>query len=989
MFIILIIFANPYIPANFALSFHFSSFLIDNMNLFSLQNQEFATRHIGPDAHETKAMLSVIGVDSMDELISRTVPAAIRMQKSLNIPAAVSEAEYLRELKEISLKNKTFKTYIGQGYYDTITPSVILRNIFENPGWYTQYTPYQAEISQGRLESLLNFQTMVSDLTGLPIANASLLDEATAAAEAMAMFFSMLNKNHDSIERPKFFVDNDVFPQTKDVVVTRALPLNIEVVYGDYRTQDIDASYFGALVQYPNDKGSVEDYRQFIEKVHATGAYVAMATDLLALTLLTSPGELGADAALGSAQRFGVPLGYGGPHAAFFATKDEFKRNIPGRIIGVSIDSKGNRALRMALQTREQHIKREKATSNICTAQALLANMAAMYAVFHGPDGLKNIAKRVAVLTQTLADTLTSYGYGIVSSSFFDTIVVKADEATIKAKAEAAEINFRYYGNGHIGISLDETTTISDLFQLLEVFSKTEGEPVSFGIDEEQALTHIPTALTRTSEFLTNAVFNTHRSETQMMRYIKMLENKDLSLNTSMISLGSCTMKLNAASEMIPLSWAHWSKIHPFAPLEQAGGYTQMARELSRFLCEITAFDACSLQPNSGAQGEYAGLLAIRNYHLSKGEGHRNVMLIPISAHGTNPASAVMCGYKVVVVKALENGYIDVEDLKVKATQHAANLAGIMITYPSTYGVYEETVKEITDIIHQHGGEVYMDGANMNAQVGLTAPGLIGADVCHLNLHKTFAIPHGGGGPGMGPICVKSHLAPFLPGHVFQDGGVKENSHAVSAAPYGSASILLISYGYIRMLGNKGVRQATEYAILNANYMRARLQNDFDILYTGTGGTCAHEFIVDLRPFKKSAEIEAEDVAKRLMDYGFHAPTMSFPVPGTIMIEPTESEDKAELDRFCDAMLQIRKEIAAIEEGKADRKDNPLKNAPHTQHEVTASEWSHAYSREEAAFPLQYVRHNKFWPSVARVNNTFGDRNLICTCEPTSAYAEA
>jgi len=982
-------FANPLQPATFAYSFIFQAFLNQIMNLFSLQNQEFMHRHIGPNEHETKEMLRTIGVDSMDELIARTVPSAIRMSKPLNVPAAISEAEYLRELKEISLKNKVFKSYIGQGYYDTHTPSVILRNIFENPGWYTQYTPYQAEISQGRLESLLNFQTMVSDLTALPIANASLLDEATAAAEAMTMFFNMLNKNHDQIERPKFFVDTEVFPQTKDVILTRATPVGIEVVFGDYRSTTLDNSYFGALVQYPNDKGSVEDYRKFIDQVHAAGAYVAMATDLLALTLLTPPGELGADAALGSAQRFGVPLGYGGPHAAFFATKDDFKRSIPGRIIGVSIDAKGNRALRMALQTREQHIKREKATSNICTAQALLANMAAMYAVFHGPNGLKNIAKRVAVLTQTLADALTAAGYTMVSNSFFDTITIKVKDAeVIKAAAEAREINFRYFGDGHIGISLDETTTASDVFNILEVLLKAEDEPVGFSIDHNQALTHIPTALTRTSEFLTHPVFNSHHSETQMMRYIKMLENKDLSLNTSMISLGSCTMKLNAATEMMPLSWSHWAKIHPFAPKDQAEGYAQIVRELSKFLCEITGFDACSLQPNSGAQGEYSGLLAIRNYHKSTGESHRNVMLIPISAHGTNPASAVMCGYKVVVVKALENGYIDVNDLKEKAQQHAANLAGIMITYPSTYGVYEETVKEITAIIHEHGGQVYMDGANMNAQVGLTAPGLIGADVCHLNLHKTFAIPHGGGGPGMGPICVKSHLAPFLPGHV-NNGNAETMAHAVSAAPYGSASILLISYAYIRMLGYEGLKQATEYAILNANYMRARLQNDFDILYTGTGGTCAHEFIVDLRPFKKSAEIEAEDVAKRLMDYGFHAPTMSFPVPGTIMIEPTESEDKAELDRFCEALLQIRKEIAAVESGQIDKKDNPLKNAPHTQFEAMGNEWNHAYSREEAVFPLAYVRMNKFWPGVARVNNTFGDRNLVCTCEPTSAYAEA
>jgi glycine dehydrogenase len=959
------------------------------MNLFSLQNQEFTHRHIGPDEHETKEMLRTIGVDSMEELISRTVPAAIRMSSPLNIPSALSEAEYLHEIKEISLKNTVFKTYIGQGYYDTHTPSVILRNVFENPGWYTQYTPYQAEISQGRLESLLNFQTMVSDLTALPIANASLLDEATAAAEAMTMFFNMVNKDHDHIARPKFFVDNDVFPQTKDVIITRAVPVGIEVVFGDYRAATIDGSFFGALVQYPNDKGSVEDYRQFIEKVHATGAYVAMATDLLALTLLTPPGELGADAALGSAQRFGVPMGFGGPHAAFFATKDDFKRSIPGRIIGISVDANGNRALRMALQTREQHIKREKATSNICTAQALLANMAAMFAVFHGPDGLTNIAKRVAVLTQTLADALTAAGYPVVSNSFFDTITIKVeDEASVKQKAEAAQVNFRYFGEGYIGISLDETTTTSDVFGIMEVLLEANDEPIGFSIDNDQALTHIPSPLTRTSSFLTHPVFNSHHSETQMMRYIKMLENKDLSLNTSMISLGSCTMKLNAASEMMPLSWSHWSKMHPFVPANQAEGYLQIVRELSKYLCEITAFDACSLQPNSGAQGEYAGLLSIRNYHQNIGESHRNVMLIPISAHGTNPASAVMAGYKVVVVKALENGYVDVNDLNAKAQQYAANLAGIMITYPSTYGVYEETIKEITSIIHQHGGQVYMDGANMNAQVGLTAPGLIGADVCHLNLHKTFAIPHGGGGPGMGPICVKAHLAPFLPGHV-QNAEGQQTSHAVSAAPFGSASILLISYAYIRMLGHEGAKKATEYAILNANYMRARLNDDFEILYTGTGGTCAHEFIVDLRPFKKTAEVEAEDVAKRLMDYGFHAPTMSFPVPGTIMIEPTESEDKAELDRFCDALLQIRKEITAIEQGKSDKKDNPLKNAPHTQFSVITSEWLHAYSREEAAFPLPYTRVNKFWPSVSRVNNTYGDRNLICTCEPTSAYAES
>jgi len=959
------------------------------MDLFEKQSCEFISRHIGPDEHSTKQMLKTIGVPDLDTLISRTVPPAIRMQHELNLPAAMSEHQYLQHIKEVSLQNKVYKNYIGQGYYDTIIPSVILRNVFENPGWYTQYTPYQAEISQGRLESLLNFQTMVSDLTALPIANASLLDEATAAAEAMTMFFNTLNK-HDHITHPKFFVDNEVFPQTKDVLHTRAKPIGIEIVTGDYKKANIDSTYCGAIVQYPNDKGSIEDYREFINRVHGAGAFVVMATDLLALTLLTPPGELGADCAIGSAQRFGVPLGYGGPHAAFFAAKDDFKRSIPGRIIGVSVDANNNRALRMALQTREQHIKREKATSNICTAQALLANMAAMYAVFHGPDGLKNIAKRVAVLTQTVAEAIEELGFELVSTNFFDTITVKADNiSSIKEKAERQQINLRYIDNKYISISVDETTLTEDLYDLINCF-EDDKNPVTFDIHHDDEPDHIPQGLSRTSLYLTHPVFNTHRSESQMMRYIKSLENKDLSLNTSMITLGSCTMKLNAASEMIPLSWVHWSKMHPFAPADQTEGYKQIVDDLSKYLCEITALDACSLQPNSGAQGEYAGLLAIRDYHEANDHGHRNVMLIPISAHGTNPASAVMAGMKVVVVKALENGYIDVNDLKAKAAEHSANLSGIMITYPSTYGVYEETVKEITDIIHQHGGQVYMDGANMNAQVGLTAPGLIGADVCHLNLHKTFAIPHGGGGPGIGPICVKKHLTPYLPGHVeFKTQNSKSDSNAVSAAPYGSASILLISYAYIRMLGHVGVKNATEYAILNANYMRARLQGQFEILYTNHNGQCAHEFIVDLRPFKKSAEIEAEDIAKRLMDYGFHAPTMSFPVPGTIMIEPTESEDKAELDRFCDALLSIRQEIKDIEEGKMDKKNNALKNAPHTQAMVVTSDWNKPYTREQAAFPMYYVTQNKFWPSVARVNNTYGDRNLICTCEPIESYMEA
>jgi glycine dehydrogenase len=958
------------------------------MRLLEEQQSEFTGRHIGPNEKDTVKMLETVGADSLGALIDQTVPPAIRMKKLLAIPAAISESDYLQHIKEVSLKNKLFHNYIGQGYYDTITPSVILRNIFENPGWYTQYTPYQAEISQGRLESLLNFQTMVSDLTDLPIANASLLDEATAAAEAMTMFFNFLNKDHDHISRPKFFVDNEIFPQTIDVLITRAKPAGIEIIKGDYKNSALDSSYFGAIVQYPNDKGSVEDYRGFISKVHAAGAFAVMATDLLALTLLTPPGELGADAAVGSAQRFGVPLGFGGPHAAFFAARDEFKRNIPGRLIGVSIDAQGNRALRMALQTREQHIKREKATSNICTAQALLANMAAMYAVFHGPKGLKDIAKRTHKLAAAISTAFKNAGIEQLNETFFDTIhfaVKNADE--FKKIAEKNQVNFRSFSNGTFSINIGETDNkyIDETEKNLnKIFASAESKSIVLSFDESADLSGIPSSLTRHSSYLLHPVFNTHHSESQMMRYIKYLENKDLSLNTSMISLGSCTMKLNAASEMMPLSWSHWSKIHPFAPGNQTKGYQQIITDLSKYLCKITAFDACSLQPNSGAQGEYAGLLTIKSFHEANGDHHRTVMLIPISAHGTNPASAVMAGMKVVVVKALENGYIDVEDLKLKATEHAANLAGIMVTYPSTYGVYEETIKEITKIVHQHGGQVYMDGANMNAQVGLTAPGLIGADVCHLNLHKTFAIPHGGGGPGMGPICVKKHLSPHLPGHT----SVADGHGAVSAAPYGSASILLISYGYIRMLGTEGVKKATEFAILNANYMRARLAGEYDILYTNHNGQCAHEFIVDLRPFKKSADVEAEDVAKRLIDYGFHAPTLSFPVPGTIMIEPTESEDKAELDRFCDALLGIREEIKAIEEGRADRKDNALKNAPHTQAVVISSAWDKPYSREQAAFPLSYVRENKFWPSVARVNNTHGDRNLICTCEPVSSYAE-
>ncbi len=957
------------------------------MNLFEHQNTEFQRRHIGISAADTKEMVESIGTKNLEELIDKTIPTAIRLEGNLNITPAISEVEYLTELKKVAAKNKLYKTYIGQGYYNTITPSVILRNIFENPGWYTQYTPYQAEIAQGRLQSLLNFQTMVTDLTGLELANASLLDEATAAAEAMNMIFH----HGDTEKKNKFFVDEAIFPQTKDLLITRATPIGIEIVTGDYKSVLLDDTYFGAIVQYPNNNGSIEDYRGFIANVHAVNGYVVMATDLLALTLLTSPGELGADVAVGNAQRFGVPLGYGGPHAAFFATKEIFKRGIPGRIMGVSIDAQGNRALRMALQTREQHIKREKATSNICTAQALLANMAAMYAVYHGPDGLKKIATRVATLTQVLKESLQLLGFENVNNAFFDTLKIKVDTTSIRAIAEKNEINFRYFDAQYLSISLDETTTQKDVLDIVYVFAESLGKnEAEIEFDSTDVLTSIPKYALRTSNYLTHPVFNTHHSESQMMRYIKFLENKDLSLNTSMISLGSCTMKLNAASEMIPVSWPEFGGLHPFVPSNQAEGYQQIIDELSTYLCEATGFDACSMQPNSGAQGEYAGLLTIMAYHKANGNAHKNVVLIPISAHGTNPASAVMAGMKVVVVKSNEDGTVDLNDLRTKAEQYKDTLGGLMVTYPSTYGVFEEGIIDICNIIHEFGGQVYMDGANMNAQVGLTSPAIIGADVCHLNLHKTFAIPHGGGGPGMGPICVKKHLAPHLPGHIQTSDKTQttQSFGAVSAAPFGSASILLISYGYIKMLGYDGLRMATEYAILNANYMKSRLEKHYPILYTGKNGFAAHEFIVDLRPFKLTAGIEAEDVAKRLIDYGFHAPTMSFPLAGTIMIEPTESEDKPELDRFCDALISIREEIAAVENGTSDKLDNPLKNAPHTQAVICADEWNHSYTRQQAAFPLYYVTQNKFWPSIARVNNTYGDRNLICSCEPVESYME-
>ncbi|MEO8822400.1 MAG: aminomethyl-transferring glycine dehydrogenase [Ginsengibacter sp.] len=972
------------------------------MNLFEKQSSEFTLRHIGPDENETREMLATIGVGSLEELIDNTVPAGIRLAKKLDVPGPMSEFEYLSELKTIANKNKVFKSYIGQGYYDTIVPSVILRNLFENPGWYTQYTPYQAEIAQGRLESLLNFQTMVSDMTALPIANASLLDEGTAAAEAMAMLFNHKNKDHDNIKAGKFFIDEKIFPQTKDILITRAKPVGIEPVFGDFKKAQLDETYFGAIVQYPNSEGSIEDHRNFIESAHNVNVQVIMATDLMALTLLTPPGELGADVAVGSSQRFGVPMGFGGPHAAFFSTKDEFKRNIPGRIIGVSVDAQNNRALRMALQTREQHIRREKATSNICTAQALLANMAAMYAVYHGAEGLKNIATRTSFLAQTLAIHLEESGYELIHKKYFDTITLKVNNAEIlKDISEKNEMNFYFASENLVTFSLDETTSKSDVLNILSVFNAAKDVDTStITFDEEMDLENIPGSLKRTSSFLLHPVFNKYHSETEMMRYLKILENKDLSLTQSMIALGSCTMKLNAASELIPVSWAHFSKIHPFAPANQTKGYNFIINDLEKLLCAITGFYACSLQPNSGAQGEFSGLLAIKRYFESKNEFHRNVILIPVSAHGTNPASAVMAGCKVVVTKCDEHGNIDIEDLKTQAEKYRDSLAGLMVTYPSTHGVFEEGIKKMCDIIHENGGLVYMDGANMNAQVGLTSPGFIGADVCHLNLHKTFAIPHGGGGPGVGPICVNEKLAPFLPGKIALDdrqpitdnrGGqssVVGGRHSVSAAPYGSASILIISYAYIKMLGESGLKKASEYAILNANYMKARLKENFKILFTGKGGTCAHEFIVDLRPFKNTVGVEAEDVAKRLIDYGFHSPTLSFPVAGTIMIEPTESENKEELDKFCDALNSIYEEIKSIETGAADKRDNVLKNSPHTLSAITADEWNHAYSRSKAAFPLPYLKENKFWAAVSRVNNTYGDRNLICTCEPVESYME-
>lgn len=951
-------------------------------------SDQFSNRHIGPNANEVEEMLAAINVSSLSQLIDETVPAEIRMTAPLDLPEALSEYEYLSELAETANKNRLFKSYIGLGYYNTITPSVILRNIFQNPGWYTQYTPYQAEIAQGRLEALLNFQTMVSDLTGLPIANASLLDEGTAAAEAMAMFYGLKNKRNKGEAINEFLVDEQVFPQTLSILQTRAEPLGIVIKQGSWKTFDINEKTFGILLQYPAGDGAVEDYRALVDGAKEKGVYTTVAADLLALALLMPPGEWGADAVVGNTQRFGVPMGYGGPHAAYFATKEDFKRLIPGRIIGVSVDSSGNSALRMALQTREQHIRREKATSNICTAQALLAIMAGMYAVYHGPAGIRGIAQGIHARTAALAKALGQMGLNLKSSHYFDTVSISVAEeqsANLRKVAEANEINF-YYTESEVRISTDETTSLKDLVAIVSVFAEAFGKEAA-GIELDYGSADFPSALSRQSDYLEHPIFNSYHTETKMMRYIKRLENRDLSLMHSMIPLGSCTMKLNAASELLPVSWPTFANLHPFVPMDQAAGYKQIFEELEAYLSEITGFAACSLQPNSGAQGEFAGLLTIRAYHQSRGDIHRNIALIPSSAHGTNPASAVMAGMKVVVVACDDKGNIDVADLKAKAEEHKENLAALMVTYPSTHGVFETAIKEICDIIHDNGGKVYMDGANMNAQVGLTSPGNIHADVCHLNLHKTFAIPHGGGGPGMGPICVNESLKPFLPKHPLVETGGDQGVHAVAAAPWGSASILLISYGYIKMLGRDGVKEATEYAILNANYIKERLDGAYEILYLGEKGRTAHELIVDLRPFKAVAS--AEDVAKRLIDYGFHAPTLSFPVPGTIMIEPTESESKDELDRFCDALLRIREEIDEIATGKADPKDNVLQNAPHTMVQLTADEWPFSYTREKAAYPLSYLYEGyKFWPAVGRVNNAAGDRNLICTCPPMESYME-
>ena len=953
-----------------------------------MKRNSFAYRHIGPKAVDVDQMLSTIGLDSIDTLIEQTIPEAIRAEKDLDLSESMTEAEFGEHIAALGEMNSIFKTYIGMGYHPTVLPWVIQRNILENPGWYTAYTPYQAEIAQGRLEALMNYQTMIVDLTGMELANASLLDEATAVAEAMSMFFGAMPRNKKKTGAHKFFVDQNTFPQSITLLKTRAQPIGVELVFGDYSSFEATDDFFGAMLQYPNSDGSVEDYRAFAAQCNQADIQLVVAADLMSLTLLTPPGEWGADAVVGTTQRFGIPLGYGGPHAAYFATKESYKRHIPGRIIGRTIDTDGNPALRMALQTREQHIKRDKATSNICTAQVLLAVMAGAYGVYHGPEGLMDIAESIHLRTATLNAALKGMNLEQSNEFFFDTLKVHlkvSDASSLRVLAEDAEINFRYFDSKTVGISLNETTTDSDIAEIIAVFAAAE-QVAEIAMDDLQ--TAIPSSLSRSTAFMTNEVFHSYRSETEMMRYLKVLERKDLALNHSMISLGSCTMKLNAASEMIPLSNSSWNSLHPFVPTNQATGYMEVIKELEKDLSEITGFAATSLQPNSGAQGEYAGLMVIRAYHQANGDDQRNIALIPSSAHGTNPASAVMAGMKVVVVACDEKGNIDVEDLRSKAEQHSDNLSALMITYPSTHGVFEASVKEITSIIHSHGGQVYMDGANMNAQVGLTSPGIIGADVCHLNLHKTFAIPHGGGGPGMGPICCAAHLAPFLPKHDVIEMGGAQGISSISAAPWGSALILLISYAYIKMLGSEGLTDSTKYAILNANYIKERLAGSFDVLYTGENNRCAHEMILDCRPFKQDAGVEVTDIAKRLMDYGFHAPTVSFPVAGTVMVEPTESESIAELDRFCDAMLSIRAEISEIEGNQAEPMNNVLKNAPHTQYMICSDQWDFPYSRAKAAFPLSFVSENKFWPTVRRVDDAYGDRNLICTCEPIESYME-
>jgi glycine dehydrogenase len=955
-------------------------------------SEAFENRHIGPNESEQIEMLQEIGVQSIDQLIEQTVPANIRLKKALDLPSPQTEIEFLKSFKAIASKNQLKRSLIGMGYYGTITPNVILRNITENPGWYTAYTPYQAEIAQGRLEMLLNYQTMVCELTGMEIANASLLDEATAAAEAMNLLFSQRPAKKN--KATKFLVSEHVFPQTLDVLIARAEPLGIEIeVVSHTRFNLEDESVFGVLVQYPNSDGAVFDFSHLTSEAHSKGIRIAVASDLLALTLLESPGNWGADVVFGSSQRFGVPLGFGGPHAAFFATKDEFKRNMPGRLIGVSVDAAGNKAYRMALQTREQHIRREKATSNICTAQVLLSVMAASYAVYHGPEGLKKIAQRVHGLTNVASKALSKLGYKLENMYFFDTLKVRVDgkREAIHAKGLEAGFNFRSFEDTFVGVSFDEISTLDEVVAVLQVFASVVGKNIS----KEEVLAfatdlkaEIPLTLQRQTEFMTNPVFNTHHAEHSMLRYLKVLENKDISMVHSMISLGSCTMKLNATTEMIPVTWPEINSIHPFVPADQTIGYKEITDNLEKWLCEITGFDAVSLQPNSGAQGEYAGLMVIRAFHIANGDTHRNIALIPSSAHGTNPASAAMAGMKIVVTKCDERGNIDLVDLKAKAEQYKNELSCLMVTYPSTHGVFEEAINEICDIIHQNGGQVYMDGANMNAQVGLTSPATIGADVCHLNLHKTFCIPHGGGGPGMGPIGVKKHLAPFLCGHAVVKTGGEKAIHAVSAAPWGSASILPISYAYIAMMGGEGLTNATKYAIFNANYIKSRLEKHYPILYVGTNGRCAHEMIVDFRQFKHTVGVEVEDVAKRLMDYGFHAPTVSFPVAGTLMIEPTESETKEDLDRFCDALIQIREEIREIEDGKADKLNNVLKHAPHTAFVVMTDDWNRPYSREQAVYPLLFVKQSKVWPTVSRIDGAYGDRNLVCTCEPIESYEE-